>query len=113
MGSYSRPSVEIDQRRTLLGPNQASMMERFAKIASSRKSLTIFAKELHHRCLTGLEILLQICLKRTIMETTDHCGISFPSWEYTKTTTKVFLRFTMGKAFLIKTLYLELTIKWF
>ena len=54
MGSYSRPSVEIDQRRTLLGPNQASMMERFAKIVNSRKSLTIFAKELHHRCLTGL-----------------------------------------------------------
>ena len=38
-----------------------SMMELFAKILHGRKPLTVFAKTLYFRCLTGFSVHLSVC----------------------------------------------------
>ena len=78
----------------------------FCETSEQPKAVT-FAKELHHRCLTGSKIT-QISLKQTIMQASDYCRITFSYWEYIKTSAKVL---TTGKVFLIESSCSELTIK--
>ena len=43
-----------------IGPSKKSMMKLFSKVVNGLKLLTIFAKTLHHRCLTASEVLPSI-----------------------------------------------------
>ena len=73
---------------THLGPHQTPMMDLFAKIVNDLKQIIIFAKKLHHGCLTGsypddnymfkvnnrnISPKCEICSKLTIMT---------PEWRY-------------------------------